>query len=541
MKDWRNWTLKSRVCAAFAVVMLMGCSDSDERSLLDYHLPADIAGPLAQATDSDFSRDAWHTFLALAAPTVGASVSLEGDNPTQWSRWSSTVDMITCNLDDAGCVCEDGDCSNPGARQYPPACRLVPGHESLRVLASIDKFDDAIFQAKQKGLSDSPLIDVQGNFVRYEILINPPAYRYLVEGGNYDWPLLRGLPESDALVFPCGSESYRGGDPADDGAGSFVLKLAWMEDGLPGEVYHKEDLLVYTPANRTENGRLPTCERKTMALVGMHVAHKTVKQPNWTWSTWEHRLNAPDCAGLPPAGAQDPAYNTNCPAAVERDFNFASADCGDGRCQSCNLPPESNAADGQCDDAWVEEPSGWCPNQPPNPDRGYSYLCRQVPVAENYPDADLWNQRFGAALGENSAWSQYEMIATQWLVYDEEPERCENVQASFNKSCPGRNPDCAAPKLSSRERTRPQVDIPATNAAEDLDVQTRPWLGNTSMESYERSNCSACHANGLNTRNRESLRVSTDFMYFVHFETCAAWCAKQGLDSCPCMEPALSR
>ena len=72
---------------------------------------------------------------------------------------------------------------------------------------------------------------------------------------------------------------------------------------------------------------------------------------------------------------------------------------------------------------------------------------------------------------------------------------------------------------------------------EGLDVTMRPWLGNTSMESYERSNCSGCHGIGLATANRDPIRVSTDFMYFVQFETCAAWCAEVGDETCECMLP----
>lgn len=522
-------------------IFAAGCDDgpppAPDACSIEYNLPADVAGPLSAATNSDFHRDSWQTFLALAAPEVGASVASSGDNPTQWSKWSSSVEMIKCNLDNQNCDCVDGDCRNPGSRYYPPECRSVPGYESMRVLSAIDKFDDSVLQAKRKGLSDAPLIDANGKFVRYEILLSPPAYSYLAENDYYSWPELYSLEPPQNLNFPCGVESYRGGDPAQDESGAFVLKIAWMEDGLPGQSYHKENLLVYTPANRTRDGELATCERQTLAMVGMHVAHKTVKQPNWTWATWEHRRNAPDCAGLPPAGAQQPVLNTNCPESVEADYNFARADCSGEICQSCNISPESNAPPGGCYDSYLEDQRGWCPNQPPAAERGYSYLCRQVPIEANYPSAALWNDRCTAALGEASVWSQYELVATQWLTYDEEPTVCENVQASFITKCGEKNPDCAGPKLDSRERTFPQVDIPATNDPEGLNVQRRPWLGNTSMESYERSNCSGCHGIGLATANQDPIRVSTDFMYFVQFETCAAWCAELGDETCECMLP----
>ena len=57
------------------------------------------------------------------------------------------------------------------------------------------------------------------------------------------------------------------------------------------------------------------------------------------------------------------------------------------------------------------------------------------------------------------------------------------------------------------------------------------------MESYERSNGAGCHAKGLVSANQDALEVSTDFMYFVQFETCAAWCGFAGLEVCRCMLP----
>ena len=312
-----------------------------------------------------------------------------------------------------------------------------------------------------------------------------------------------------------------------------------MKDGLPGVAYHKEDLLVYTQANRQRDLPFATCEKQSMALVGLHVPRKTVKQPSWTWATWEHRRNAPDCAGLPPdgrTGSGPPGgVNANCPLSVAADYNFARADCSNGACQSCNTSPLSNALPGQCEDSYLPDTTGWCPNAPPAAEKGYSYLCRQVPVEANYPSAALWNRRCSTALGESSVWSQYELIATQWTEFEVEPTKCENVQADFNPSCEGKSSECLGPKLNSRESLRPQVAIPADN--DEVDVDTRPWLSNTSMESYERSNGAGCHAKGEKSANQDALKVSTDFMYFVQFETCAAWCGLAELEICPCLLP----
>ncbi len=506
------------------VLSLAGCSDTEvtdfpgEACSLSYELPADISEPLATATQSDFEQYSWQSFLALNAPTVGGEISLSGDNPTQWSRWSSTVDLIECSLDPSECICPGGDCSNSGSHYYPSECRDVPGFDQYRVIAGIDKADDLFLEAETGGLSNSPLIDSQGRFLRYEIMVSPATYDYVVDQKLYDWDTLQNL-QTD-ISMQCGDASYQGGNPADDRMGALVLKIAWMESGLADERYHVEDVLVHTPAYRSSAG-VETCELQTLSMVGMHLVHKTVKQPNWTWATFEHARNAPDCSGLPPAGKQDPAVNTGCPASVASDWNFAAADCSDGQCATCNATPSSNAPSGSCVNPDTSSDPGWCLDLPPAADAGIAYLCRQVPVAANYPDADAWNDACAAAIGEESVWSQYELIATQWLFIDEAPTECENNQSVFSSS-------------SSREDQLPQVAIAADPGGSGDEETSRPWLGNTSMESYERANCNACHGKtSITTTSGGS--VNSDFMYWLTVETCAAWCDANDVDPCSCL------
>lgn len=499
---------------------LSACSGGGEKTScsLEYDLPGDIPQALAEASQSDFEQYSWQTFLALNAPEVGGQISLTGDNPTQWSRWSSSTDLIECNLDPEGCLCPDGDCARSGSRSYPPECRAIPGFESFRALDNIQKADDGFLEAKTGGLSNSPVLDSQGGFLRYEILVSPATYEYVSRNRYYDWPTLEAL--DTGISFPCGRASYQGGDPADPEMGGLVLKLAWMDGALPGERYHTEDLLVYTPAYRSSTG-VASCERRTMSLVGMHVVHKTVKQPNWTWATFEHARNAPDCSGLPPSGQQQPRVNTACPSSLDGDYNLASADCAGGACASCNIPPASNAASGQCVDPTSESDPGWCLDLPPAANGGLSLLCRQVSVAEYYPDSEVWNRACAGAIGEASVWSRYQLIATQRFAFETEPTECESVQASFASS-------------ASRESILPQIPISADPGGAGQDVPSRPWLGNSSMESYERSNCTGCHSQGA-IKTSDGASVTNDFIYFLTVETCAAWCDENGLDSCPCL------
>lgn len=506
---------------ALLVVITTACDIESEEDgnttpnpLLSYELPGDI--PALDQEQVDLYS--WQTFLALNAPAVGASVSTTGDNTTQLAAWSSSNDMIRCNLDDSDCLCPGDDCRNSGSRYYPEACQAIEGYQQYRVIDSSFKADDSFLEAQTGGLSNLPLLDSRGNFLRYEILINPANYTHVVANRYYDWDTLYTLDSDPAML--CGSETYRGGDPANQASGSYTIKLAWMEAGLANNTYHTEQHLVFNPAYRNSSG-VATCELKTMALVGMHIGHKTIKQPNYTWATFEHVANAPDCSGLPPAGNQGgSAVNTGCPApsSLAEDFNFANNDCSDGSCADCNTGPASNAPQGQCQvDPQSATEVGWCLDLPPASAAGKSQLCLQVPIAANYPNAHQWNEVFAAALGNASVWSNYRLISTQWYKFDAVPTTCENTAPGFEQD-----------PATSRPLQRPQINVSSPEGA------TRPFLHNSSMESYERANCNACHSKAFFTQADGKTRRYTDYNWWMSLETCAAWCELNSVDPCSC-------
>jgi len=468
---------------------------------LKYNLPGDVDVTLPiDNSHGAFDEYSWQTFLALSAPGVGKRVSLTGDNKTQWRKWSSTVDVIQCARDPQSCVCRSGNCMAYGARYYPEECTAVRGYKRYRVLDQLSKIDDSFLQAGHGALSNSPLVDANGNFVRYEILVSPVAHSYVTKNQYYDASVLDGLTKD--LKFPCGRESYTGGKPTSRRSGSYIVKNAWMQ--LPNDArgigfydpdlvkqFHTEELLVYTPAYRNKSG-VATCEKRLMALVGQHIAHKTVKQPKWTWSTFEHANNAPNCKGLPPAGNQDGSGpNTSCPASVKKDYNFYPQECSaDGSdpdaCQTCNATPVSNRKG--CKNPSVKGDTSWCLDKPPAKVAGTSMLCRQVKVSKYYETAHLMNNACAASLGNKSVWSNYHLIGTQW----------------YNEA----STSCSTDNKVTRSLEKPQVPVPGAGG------KTVPYLANTSMESDVRSNCMGCHADAVvGTKS-----VSTDFMYWIQLE-----------------------
>ena len=506
-----------------------------------YDLPGDIDLELPSDGGQEvLDRYSWSAFLALAAPAVGAHVSRKGDNPTQWDQWSSTVDLIQCNLnpDQEGCVCPDGDCKRSGSRYYPPACQEVEGFKHYRVLDQFSKVDDSFLESEQGaggnpfgGLSNSPLVDAKGGFTRYEILPSPVAHAYVVDNQLYDESVLESLPFT--VMFPCGEASYEGGDPADQRVGAYIVKNAWIEipskdhhghrhrhdryrsnDRYDGKgyhreryrrarakdrrLYHTEDLLVHTPAYRNSSG-VASCELKTMALVGQHFMHKTIKQPRWIWSTFEHRLSAPDCTELPPPGNMTGSGPSKaCPASVDRNYIFypkaCSADGSDPEaCQTCNTPVVSNAEG--CTNPNVSSDSvSFCLDEPPAAVAGTSKTCRQVSVAEHYPTAHRLNQACARRLGRKSVWSNYELISTMW--FNEPNRECRTIE-----DVPG----------IRRLLQRPLVPISGQQPR-----GPRPFVANSTMETDIRSDCLGCHSAAA--INVQEPPPGTDFNFWLQLE-----------------------
>ena len=517
---------------------------------LTYNLQADLTQDIPDpATNADFMEFAWNHFLALNAPTVGGQISVTGDNVPQWSQWSSTADMLNQTSPGAS-----------GSRYYPEVCKSVANYQNYRVLQQVGKVDDSFLEAQTGGLSEHPVLDSAGHFLRYEILLSPAMYNEVLAKKWNDPTVLADL--STNVLFSCGdvTKDTGGGDPANVNMGAIVLKVAWRDGDGPdvdATKFHMEDLLVYSP-NYRNSSQVDTCELKSMAMVGMHMGHKTVKQPNWIWATYEHNANALDCTQITP-GTHSSSVNTNCPADTSVISSLNPNNCnaeGNEACAKCNQPPAMNGID-ECINPFInpDGTDGWCLDLPPNPVGGLSQLCRQVPVANGYCSNDVDTQctvdsdcgtsascmaSYPAANDQNAAcytaitsapdangqspWTQYQLISAHWQATSY--SSCQNA-AQFIAATPDAQP-------INQGVIREQVVL-ATNTDGTV-TQKRPILGNTSMESYDRANCIGCHVrsylNGVcsndssTTCSKDSdcsnggscTQYNTDLMYFLKLE-----------------------
>lgn len=499
---WLTWSL----CSALLLATVARGQSGAVSCSLQYDLPADIPVPTSQADASTFQQFGWQTFVGLNAPSVGGQINTSGDNVPQWAAWSATVDLLLCqgSPTPAGCACASGGCTQSGTHYYPPVCQAVPGYKNYRVLGQVGKVDDSFEEADTGGLSGDPVVDRFGHFLRYEILLSPATYNDVIQQQLYDPSHLMSLTSN--VNFGCGTSTYTGGDPANANMGALVVKAAWMDvtdavqsGAIDPAMYHLEQQLVFTPYYRNSNN-LPTCQLRTMALVGLHFAHKTVNQPTWIWTTFEHSLNAPDCTGPMPA-PNTQQTNMTCPATVSSNYNFYGENCNGSvqACAACNSPPSPN---GTCANPNTTVGSGFCLNQGPAANGGISKLCRQVPIA-NYPEAAVWNAACQTAIGSASVWDNYSLISSQWGTAAI-PAGCSNVAAMISGSMfqGGVNDNLVDPKITT------------------ANGQMKSLLANTSMESYDRSNCIGCHSKAHIT-NTAGTALSTDFMYWLELQVLA--------------------
>lgn len=325
-----------------------------------------------------FDFYSWLTFLGLNAPAsgvgpIGSGPLPGGDAPTAWENWKEISDVMLPN----------GAMPSPwnAARTIPAACQGIAGGNG-KVLRMVGKTPDLLEDINQP-FDTGPLIDQNGEYVRYEILVNQPMFDYIVQNQLYSKAGQASF--TGKVAFPAGAV-IRGTSGT---MGAFMVKAAWkvLRAGDNPARFHTTEALVYTPAIGAASA---SCVKNTMGLVGLHVAHKTSLAPQWIWSTFEHRANVP--AKGDGAGAH---YNFNNPACK-------------GKC-TVNQPP----------------PRPWNPNVQPFPNGFTSQITRVTAIT---PEVVKLNASYQGLLA-STVWENYELVSTQWPTDADSPTDPNGVPA----------------------------------------------------------------------------------------------------------------
>lgn len=234
-----------------------------------------------------FDIYSWQTFIALNWP---AGKDGNPDNNKKlgdpgrriWETWMEAYQVYKPDGSGPGNPAPPYDWGTktvpPGAQDRDRVLRMT--HKKIpHNLAQADVADETL-QA-----FDGPLVDQNGKWLRYEVLMNQVEYDYVVENRFYNIEgQLAFSKERKTVAFPSGMNAT-GINPRPvrkPQRGAMELKLAWKELG-PGDV--KERFLQVNAL--VQNSRTQKWSRKPMGLVGMHIAVKTESAPTWIWATFE--------------------------------------------------------------------------------------------------------------------------------------------------------------------------------------------------------------------------------------------------------------
>ncbi len=321
----------------------------------------------------DFDIYSWNTFIALNWPPgpdgngdPNKTIGQNGDNDTVWEHYRDVSDIFLAGGKKP---------SWNGPVTVPTQCKAnyKPG---MRILSQVGKTPTVLTDFSQP-FNTGPLIDQNGNYTRYEILVNKPMFDYILQNTLYSKAGQKVF--SGAVKFPCGV--------LNGAEGAIMVKSSWKvikpEDKSR---FHTQTVLVYSPAS--QNPKYPaSCSTKLMGLVGLHIGHKTNSGAQWLWSTFEHIDNAPSEA--------DVAKKTFKP-----QYNYYNPNCSGQNCTPNVVPP-----------------------RPWNPTKVSSFHSQVVRMnmfkgnefafeSAAARNKDAWALLSGVST--SSVWLNYELVSTMW-------------------------------------------------------------------------------------------------------------------------------
>jgi hypothetical protein len=398
-----------------------------------------------------FDFYSWLTFLALNSPADGRAIDKSNPNtPTKWEQPSNFKQLLDVML-------PDGKSSKwEDKKIVPPECRDQFNKLNGKVMV-IEMIEESFNEPFKTG----PLIDQQGNYAIFDILMNKSMFDYIQEH-NLQSKVGQQSKENASLKvdFPAGTNSPPG-DP-----GAVMIKVSWKVLDSPAERqnFHTVDALVLMPLHKNEATR-PPCLRKTLGLIGFHVGHKTENRRQWIWTSFEHVNNVPEQQEVDNQQTKGP-------------YNFYNPKCDSTKCKVNQTPPHP-----------------WDPTYKDGlkfNDRTFkSQITRVTPLTD---ETKKMNSQFQEILG-NTVWKNYMLLSTQW-------------PSDFK---------CA----SKKDTSTPLPPSPATDFKKEPDMNCAPaptFLANSTLETYSQgtdplasSSCMACHGNAVSQQVRPPEMKPQDF------------------------------
>lgn len=279
-----------------------------ESKLTPQQFPGDVDNALEQQLQSAKKRAevqrlfdlwAWQAFIALNWPTdaQGKILTEAKGLPPAWTLWTESPDLFL----------KGG--ARPALCDKPPPARTLsltrdPGASPIRGLtpfklpADFDKRairllanNSAVGEHSALAPTDNikqafsgPLIDQNGNYIFYEILVNKHEVDYICENSLYSIKGQLAFAATHPTVdLPAGLDTQ-------DGSGAFEIKIAWkilVENATSGQYRDDAGRYLTLSALIPDPGSTEGVRKVKVGLVGMHIAHKAASSKQWIWATFE--------------------------------------------------------------------------------------------------------------------------------------------------------------------------------------------------------------------------------------------------------------
>jgi hypothetical protein len=243
-------------------------------------LPGTVPGT---GTDCNFDQLMWQSLIALVQPTAGNPEILE------YETWMPSY----------GIFVKEGEPAAWGTEPPVPCSEAADDPDASGQPRRL--YTDII---KQAG-SDQPLMDLQGEYVYYDMSVNKSAYDMIVGCGLFQENCAGPLkPHNKGIDL-----NHRYPNLAFPNA-AVELKSSWMvlsESAAASGLFHT------VPGWIQYKGG--ACRAVTLGMTGLHIVSKVPGFPAMIWGTFEHRNNAPDCdstSASPPLGGTWNFYNPGC-------------------------------------------------------------------------------------------------------------------------------------------------------------------------------------------------------------------------------------
>jgi hypothetical protein len=451
--------------------------------------PAGIEANGLENLQRGFDFYSWRTFIALNSPADGTPIDSEkaqADTPTKWedmNNFKQLLDvMLPANLQPPIWPTDTDGMKAERARLMPEACReLLKERLDLKEDEPNRMIVKMIEESFNEPFKTGPLIDQQGHYAIFDILMNRQMFEYITVN-HLNTKAGQAANADLAVDFPPGQN-------AGAAFGSFMLKVSWKiltPEEIAAKTFHMRRALVLMPP-----GEKRLCLDRTLGLIGFHAVHKTAGRPQWIWTSFEHVKNVPD-------------RNEVAAKKLDSSYNFFSVKC-EADCPIENATP----------------PYPWDPDPAlelrfRKDDSFKSQIVRETPLTDA---AKNMNAVFHSMLPANSVWQNYMLLSTQW-------------PSAFAIHCTG---------LRSQNVPDPKTDFVKQP---DMTCSPAPaYLANSTLETYSQaekkadskadfpdspavplatSSCIACHSNAVGFQrtasNREGGRPNlnqSDFTFML--------------------------